>query len=111
MNTENLQKFAKAVAADAALRARVQAISTASQEKVAADLAALSQTMDIPFTAEEYLSQFAVGDGELSDEALAEAAGGSYPNPTNFLSVVADPTARCTFTPASIIDGSGATQC
>ncbi len=73
MSTENIAKFAEAVAADPALSAKVQALYAEASRASAEQLANLSITVGTPFTAEEYLAN---ASGELSESDLSDVSGG-----------------------------------
>lgn len=83
MSSENISKFAEAVAANPSLRAKVETLYIETSRASAEQLAALSVELGIPFTAEEYLANTT---GELSESDLSNVAGGIRGDTRNYKS-------------------------
>jgi predicted ribosomally synthesized peptide with nif11-like leader len=77
MSIENVTQFAQRAAQEPALREKIQTLLATSDSDPAASIVRLAEEEGLPFTAEEF-GQFRESPqaGELSDEQLANVAGG-----------------------------------
>lgn len=77
MSDQNVSAFFDSAKADSALQQRIKSVTGDSLPAIAATLAALSRETSTPFTAEEFLARAQpLSDADLSDQELADVAGG-----------------------------------
>jgi predicted ribosomally synthesized peptide with nif11-like leader len=76
MSREKLQAFAEAVSKSEELQKQYTSIQVETARSTAEQLARLSETAGIPFTAEEYLQAVAESSEQMSPEQLHTVAGG-----------------------------------
>lgn len=107
MSTENITKFSEAVASDATLGAKIQAIQATAARDTAEKIAALSVEAGTPFTADKFLVNAASVSAELSDEDLEAVSGGAWkPSAANLaVSLFTAGIACAVFAAASAIIG------